>query len=391
MTSTETPRKRPPLAQPIPARVDVVVTSIGRGAFISSYADLIAGAGQLARLIVIPDRKTPRQLYEAAAAARERGISVLVPTPAEQEHLLERLGAPDLIPWSSDGRRNVGYLLAWMSDAEYVVSIDDDNLPSCADMLSRHAVVIAPLALHDVVSCESGWFNPCDLLELERSDIRVFARGFPYAQRGPGHEHAARRRSEAVVRVNAGLWWGDPDVDAVTRLAIGPAVRASAVDAVVLDRQTWAPVNTQNTAVHRDALPAYWFVRMGHRLLGLELDRFGDILSGYFVQACAKHLGHAVRFGDPVTWHERNRHVLLGDLTKELPGILVLEHLVESLRACRLEGSSYADAYRALSDALEGFAEHLDPAIRSAEVKRFLHDTAAAMRRWLDLLSRAAP
>jgi hypothetical protein len=130
---------------------------------------------------------------------------------------------------------------------------------------------------------------------------------------------------------------------------------------------------------------------MGHRLLGLELDRFGDIFSGYFVQACAKHLGHAVRFGDPVTRHERNRHVLLDDLTKELPGILVLEHLVEWLRTCRLEGSSYADAYGALSQALEAFAEQLDPAIRSTEVKGFLHDTAETMRRWLDLLSRAAP
>lgn len=391
MSLTDTPQQHQPSAQPIAARVDVVVTSIGCGGFISAYADLIASAGELARLIVIPDRKTPRQLYDAAAAARKRGISVVVPTPAEQEHLLRRLGAPDLIPWNSDGRRNVGYLLAWMSGAEYVVSIDDDNLPSCADMLSRHAVVTAPPALHDVVSCESGWFNPCDLLELERPDIRVFSRGFPYSRRGPIREHPARRRGEAVVRVNAGLWSGDPDVDAVTRLAIGPTVRVAPVEAVVLDRQTWAPINTQNTAVHRDALPAYWFVRMGHRLLGLELDRFGDILSGYFVQACAKHLGHAVRFGDPVTCHERNRHVLLDDLTKELPGILVLEHLLEWLPACTLEGLSYVDTYTALSHALEGFAEHLDPAIRSDEVKGFLHDTAAAMRRWLDLLSRAAP
>jgi hypothetical protein len=391
MTFAAVAQARPSPRPPLPARVDVVVTSIGRGAFVLPYAELLAGAGELARLIVIPDRRTPRELYDAAAAARARGVRVVMPTPAEQERLLGRLGAPDLIPWHSDGRRNVGYLLAWMSGAEYVVSIDDDNLPSCADMLARHAVVTAPPALHDVVSVPSGWFNPCDLLALERSEIRVFARGFPYARRTPEPERATTRRREAVVRVNAGLWWGDPDVDAVTRLAIGPTARAAPVEAVVLDRDTWAPVNTQNTAVHRDALPAYWFVRMGHRLLGLEIDRFGDILSGYFVQACAKHLGHSVRFGDPVTRHERNRHGLLEDIVKELPGILLLEHLLEWLRACKLEGSSYADAYRTLSLALDEFAEDLDPAIRSVEVKGFLHDTATAMRRWLDLLSRAAP
>jgi hypothetical protein len=382
---------RAPLSPSAGARVDVVVTSVGGGEFISAYADLIANAGELARLVVIPDRGTPRRLYEAVGAARRRGISVVAPTPTEQERLLARLGAADLIPWDSDGRRNVGYLLAWMSDSDYVVSIDDDNLPACADMLARHAVVAAAPALHELVSCPSGWFNPCDMLEFERSDIRVFARGYPYARRSPEREGVTRRRGEATVRVNAGLWWGDPDVDAITRLALGPSARALPVGAAVLDRDTWAPINTQNTAVHRDALPAYWFVRMGQRLLGLRLGRFGDILSGYFVQACAKHLGHAVRFGDPVTSHERNRHVLLDDLLEELPGILVLEHLVEWLRACPLEGSSYADAYRALSHALDVLAEHLDPALRSADVRGFLHDIAAAMRRWLDLLSRAAP
>ena len=39
-------------------------------------------------MIVIPDRKTPAALYEAAAGARAEGISILCPDPGEQEQFL---------------------------------------------------------------------------------------------------------------------------------------------------------------------------------------------------------------------------------------------------------------------------------------------------------------
>jgi hypothetical protein len=228
------------------------------------------------------------------------------------------------------------------------------------------------------------------MLDLDPAGVTTFARGFPYERR-QGVDTVTTHTGDSTVRVNAGLWYGDPDVDAVTRRALRPQVRPAPVDSVVLARDTWAPVNSQNTALHRDALPAYWFVRMGQRLFGSRLDRFGDIFSGYFLQACAKHLGHGVRFGEPPTRHLRNDHVVLEDLTVELPGIRVLEQLSEWLRGCRLEGDGYEDAYRSLSHALDEAAE--DEGIVGPEpgVGRFLHETAAAMRQWLDLLRRARP
>jgi hypothetical protein len=375
-----------------PGRVDIVVTTIGGGEFLSDYSDLVAGADalDLVRIVVIADRKTPRRLHRAAAKARARGVNIVLPTLAEQEDLLNRLGAPGLVPWNSDNRRNVGYLLAWMSDAEYVISIDDDNLPASGDLLAHHGVVLEPRLRRQLLESPSRWFNPCDALALEQPGPRVFARGFPYSRRQPEPEKTTVGWGEAAVRINAGLWLGDPDVDAVTRLALGPRARSAQAGARVLDSRTWAPVNSQNTALHREALPAYWFVRMGHRIFGSSLDRFGDILSGYFVQACAKHLGHCVRFGSPLTRHARNDHDLLADLAVELPGILVTEQLAEWLPECGLEGSTYAEAYRSLSQALDEAVECGDLLASVPGAKGFIHDTAAAMREWLDLLKRAA-
>ena len=375
----------------MPARVDIVATTIGSGEFLAPYADLIlrTGAADRIRLVVIPDRRTPPGFYRAVEAARRRGVRVEAPGVDEQEELLRSLGAEDLVPWNSDNRRNVGYLLAWMSDAELVVSIDDDNLPVADDMLEKHAIVAAGPARQEIVSCDSGWFNPCRMLQLDPPAVTAFARGFPYGQRQ--REGALSTRVEEVeVRVNAGLWYGDPDVDAITRLALRPQVEPSPVGSLVLDRGTWAPVNSQNTALHREALPAYWFVRMGQRLFGGAIDRFGDIFSGYFLQACAKHLGHGVRFGDPVADHRRNDHVVLEDLSVELPGIRSLEYLAEWLRELRLEGAGYAEAYRSLSHALDEAAEEHELVAAEPGARAFLHETATSMRRWLDLLTRAA-
>ncbi|MDW8235612.1 MAG: hypothetical protein RMK98_03180 [Bacteroidia bacterium] len=48
------------------------------------------------------------------------------------------------------------------------------------------------------------------------------------------------------------------------------------------------------------------------------IDRYGDIFSGYFVQACAKHLDGAIRVRTPVAHHRRNAPDYLRDTTSLL-------------------------------------------------------------------------
>ena len=135
----------------------------------------------------------------------------------------------------------------------------------------------------------------------------VYPRGFPYFARHKS-AHITQTAQEGSVHMNAGLWLAEPDLDAMTWL-IAP-VRASGMrgDSLLLSNQAWSPINTQNTAIHRDVIVSYYFVRMGYPLGGMAIDRFGDIVSGYFSQACIRHLGNLIRVGSPLAEH---RHATL--------------------------------------------------------------------------------
>jgi hypothetical protein len=366
-------------------RFDIVCTTIGDGSFLAAYARMIeeAQAADRVRMVVIPDRKTPAALYRAVERTRGAGISVTCPDIDEQRAFAARIGAGDFFPWDSDNRRNLGYLMSWRDGADIMVSVDDDNLP-VAGFLDEHAVVAAPPAARDTVESASGWFNVCDLLEV--TPATAWPRGFPYSQRAPAR--VSRARQAADVAVNTGLWLGDPDVDAITRLGLRPEVTAMTGDSVVLGPGTWTPVNTQNTALRREAIPAYYFVRMGHQVHGRPAGRYGDIYSGYFVQACAKHLGQLVRAGAPLARHERNDHDLRLDLREEFPNIELLDELLAWLTELKLEGSSYRDAYLALSHALHEAAEEITGPAWDSEVRGMIHRMAAWMRTWLRLCDR---
>ncbi|HLK32177.1 MAG TPA: hypothetical protein VKT29_03755 [Terriglobales bacterium] len=308
----------------------LVLTTIADPVLLQGYYDNFVRHGHLhqVRVYVIPDRKTPAAAYERCHRLRQRGLEIVCPSLPEQEAYLKRIGfPPELVPYDSDNRRNVGYLMALDGDNDFVISIDDDNycVPE-EDFFVAHATVCGPLGEESVVESESGWFNVCDLLQVHPPQT-VYARGFPYF----GRHQAVRlsqQRQPACVRINAGLWLSEPDLDGMSWLVSPVRTTGFCGHSVVLGANTWSPVNTQNTALQREALAAYYFVRMGHALAGANIDRYGDIFSGYFSQACARHLGHAVRVGTPLADHRRNSHNYLRDASQELACICMLEDVL---------------------------------------------------------------
>jgi hypothetical protein len=379
-------------------RTAIVVTTIFEPKWLQGYLDNLREHGRDSdtSILIIIDRKTPASVAAAAQAAAKAGFRVSCPTLDEQVAYLARLGLPDdFVPWNTDNRRNIGFLMALEQGCEMLVSIDDDNycLPD-SDFVAEHAVVgstVGDCAGADYVA-GAPWFNICELLRVD-GDLNIHARGFPYRQRRVEQaQPCAMATADGARRIaiNAGLWTDDPDVDALTRLSMAPHVSADRGRAVILAPETWSPINTQNTALTRAAVTAYYYVRMGFPLQGLKIDRFGDILSGYFVQKCAKHLGEAVRLGSPTAAHHRTQHNLFKDLYHELAGVVLVEELLPWLQELRLGGGDYASAYAALADALEGQSGQFRGFVWDEGGRDFLKETATCMRTWLGVVRKFA-
>lgn len=369
----------------------IVATTIGEGSFLDYYAKTISAEDAIdeTSLVVIPDRKTPDALFEKAQMLDDRGYDVRCPSIEEQEAFLEGLGRiGDLIPYNSDNRRNVGYLMALQNGSDVVVSVDDDNFPRPKHGFLEHHSVVGDQIEAPAVHSSNGWYNICERLEVD--PVEVYPRGFPYHARHADPDVEETTES-ARVHANAGLWLGHPDVDAATCLIGDLESTAFTGDSFLLGQDTWCPINSQNTAIAAEAMPAYYFLRMGFPVLGdLPIARDGDIFQGLFLQACAKHLGNSVRVGTPIVNHDRNVHDYLGDLTGELACMRMLEDVTEWLTDVELEGEDYAQAYASLADELAIEAEHFEGAIWNPSSRAYLHTMADHMRAWIEAVDRVS-
>ena len=363
----------------------IVATTIAVPVFLDSYRQNLERYGHLrdTRIWVVADRKTPPQSAEYAAEQRKRGLDVVYLDPASQQRWLEPY--PDLaaiIPWNSDNRRNIGFLRALEEGCKVLVSIDDDNfcIPE-SDFYAGHQFTGARV-WREVIQSENGWYNICDELILD-PPARAVARGFPHAMRNGSVRSRAMETIPVVAK--AGLWLGDPDVDAATRLAFPLKATDTRRREIALDLGTWSPINTQNTSVARRAIPAYYYVRMLEDLPGARLDRYGDIWSGYFLTRCAQHLGEYIGIGSPVVSHLRNSHDLLAELRAEIWGMIVTPHLIELLRTAELSGGDYSSAARSLARALRSRADDLESCVRLPGVGNYVRRIGQYLDTWVDV------
>jgi len=365
-------------------RAALVLTTVNNPTLLKGYFANFDRYGHLDQIdvIVIPDEKTPPAAYDLCSELGRGGMKISCPTLAEQDAYLAGIGlAPAALPRNSDNRRNVGYLMAYASGVDFLISIDDDNycLPD-EDFFAQHAAVCCDEVPVELVDSATGFFNICNLLVSDAAG-KAYPRGFPFHKR---HLDEAVRSSTASVpiHINAGLWTLDPDIDAISWLVLKPHVTGFHGRSVALGPNAWTPINTQNTALRRAAIPAYYFIRMGYPISGLAIDRYGDILSGYFAQACARRLGGYIRVGTPIAEHKRNSHNYMKDAAGEWGCILTLEDLLPWLTAHRLEGNSYVETFESLSHAMEDAVETMRGSVWTDATRGYFHQTAYYMRLW---------
>ncbi|MBE9100642.1 hypothetical protein [Vacuolonema iberomarrocanum] len=369
----------------------IVVTTIYDGKFLDEYFTHFKTHNNLENVwfYVVGDYSTPAACRDRVEKYRVQGLPWIYLDPETQEKFLAPF--PELaaeIPWNSDNRRNVGFLMAYRDRCDVIVAIDDDNYP-CDDwgFLEGHRQVDSTITL-PTAKGHGGWFNLCSMMQVtcknQGMDGTVYARGFPYKRRDPRCNFIDPEPTTGKVAINAGLWSGDPDVDAATRLVTGCAAEPQFTRSALLAPNTLMPINTQNTALIRDAIPAYYYVKMGHPIGGMQLDRFGDIFSGFFVQKCAQAVGHSVRVGSPVVEHRRSPHNLYKDLWHELAGMVILDDMLELLESALPKSPDYSSAALVLANRLEEWANHKDGFLWDTALKRYFFDVSRNIKLWQD-------
>jgi hypothetical protein len=339
-------------------------------------------------IIIVGDRKTPPDARETVEFFTKGGFDIqFLDIEWQIKYLVKYPDLFEIIPENSDNRRNVGFLFALEQGAEVIISVDDDNFPlENVDFVGEHSVVNKIISEPKAVG-EDGWFNIISLLETDQiNDKNIYPRGFPYSKRKKNLENSVNEKVTGKVGINAGLWLGDPDVDAIGRLHSYPIVNNWKNKSVLLSEKTYSPINTQNTAISREAMVAYYYVRMGTNIRGMNLDRYGDIFSGYFVSKCAKAVGDYIRVGSPIAKHIRNKHNLFVDLYNELAGMMLIEDISIFLEKLDLPSSSYFDAYVTLSHKLEDFSREKEGFIWESQTREYVYTISHNMRIWADIV-----
>ena len=223
------------------------------------------------------DKKTPVEAKDfCVASAKEFGIECIYQTPEDQIEWLKTY--PELgeeIPWNSIQRRNLAILLAYEKGCEVIITIDDDNyFVEGQDFVGEHsAPILKGVHEHSAIKSNTNWLNVCEFLEDKRK-VEFYPRGFPMNQRWTDPKPIFRsEKQKRKIIVNAGLWLDDPDVDAITRLTNDiSALRYTKDESFSMQKGTWCPFNSQNTAMAREMIPAY--------CLSPNIGRYDDIWAG---------------------------------------------------------------------------------------------------------------
>jgi len=238
-------------------------------------------------LIVVGDLKTPHGDYQ--------NIDCIYLHPDTQQSNYPDLS--NIIGWNTIQRRNIGFIEAYKRGAQIVATVDDDNIPY--DDWGSDLYVGKTIN----VSCYSNDGEVFDPLSIVGE---VWHRGFPpqlLDKRNVHYDGETKRR----VLVQADLWDGDPDVDAIARLVYRPKVKYDIQKPYCSN--TIAPFNSQNTFLAREILPYYAVFPF--------VGRMCDIWGGLFLQTL---FPNCVVYNRASVFHDRHIHNLIADMEGEMIG-----------------------------------------------------------------------
>ena len=275
-------------------RTALVVTSVARpNEILKALADG-AGASQWP-FYIIGDASSPSDFSLPPA----RFLSV-------QDQLATGLALAAACPLRHYARKNIGYLLAMREGAEVIVESDDDNRPSPGFWAPRQfSLTVRTLQ-------GGGWRNVLRYF----SDAPIWPRGLPLDSiQRPLPDFESLPEARLYCPIQQGLIDGDPDVDAIYRLALPLPSEFRKSRRIALSSGAWCPFNSQNTSWAREAFPLLY-------LPAFCSFRMTDIWRSFVAQRIAFANGWSILFDQASVVQERNEHDLMRDFQDEIPGYL---------------------------------------------------------------------
>ena len=244
-------------------------------------------------LIVVGDLKTPHDKYKNL-----NNTTYL--SPEEQEKINKPLS--DSIGWNTIRRRNLGFIKAYEMGADVMATVDDDNIPY--ENWGKDLLIDKDIEV-EIFSTKNIALDP--LFNLEHKNI--WHRGFPI-QLLPHRDNYFFEKKTIRCLVQASLWNGDPDIDAICRITQKPEVVFQKFEPFSSNKPV--PFNSQNTFIHRSLIPQYMVIP--------HIGRMDDIWGAYMLQYLNAQLKEFIVFTPPTVYQARNEHDLMRDFEDELIG-----------------------------------------------------------------------
>jgi len=232
-------------------------------------------------MIIVGDKKTPHDEYHKLEDQYGR-LEYL--HPDRQEELYKDLS--DKIGWNKVMRRNIGFCEAYRRGADIIATIDDDNIPY--DDWGSEIYIGQEIAV-DCWKAENGVFDPLSVTNANY----MWHRGYPSELISSRNNIKYMGRVKRKVLVQADLWDGVPDVDAMNRIIHNPRIKLK-VDGPYCSTEI-APFNSQNTFLAREIIPYYMVLP--------HAGRMDDIWGSYTLQ---KQFPNSVIFNKPTVYQERH-------------------------------------------------------------------------------------
>lgn len=245
--------------------------------------------------LVVGDLKTPHDLYEKLEKAYPNFRYL---SPEYQENTYKELS--DAVGWNCSQRRNIGFLEAYRLGVDVLATSDDDNIPY--ENWGKNLLVGKTVEV-DLFKPNLGVFDPLSVTNQRH----LWHRGFPIELLQERHEVAYYGKVWRKVLVQADLWDGDPDIDALARLTYKPLVKFDIQEPYCAD--VIAPFDSQNTFLAREVIPYYAVLPY--------LGRMDDIWGSYILQ---RYFPNSVVYNKATVYQERNKQDLITNLENEIIG-----------------------------------------------------------------------